>query len=146
MESKDGLSFKEIVKQRISRDFEDELAEVPDDADAVALEKWMAHRPTFLKKTTKRVNWSSRVVAHMAAYKDQSRSDWESEPAATFGHIKSTSTLANLAQLANVPKWPEASDRRRNGGHYNSTTGSQRQDQVRSRVECDCKQSQEVLQ
>jgi len=68
-ETKEGLYYKEDVKDRISSKFSSDLTDVPEGADVTRVDSWTIGKPQFLKKKGQRVSWNTRITAHRKALK-----------------------------------------------------------------------------
>ena len=74
-ETKEGLYYKEDVKDRISSKFSNDLTDVPEGADVTRVDSWTIGKPQFLKKEGQRVSWNTRITAHRKALKRYLRSE-----------------------------------------------------------------------
>lgn len=77
---REGLYYREEVKDRIGSEFSDELEDVPEGANVSRVDSWTIHKPQFLKKQGQRVSWNTPITAHRKAFKSHQHSEWSDQP------------------------------------------------------------------
>lgn len=68
-EQKEGLYYKERIRNQISRKFRRVLEEIPQGADERINTGWFIKVPRFVKKERQKVSWATRITVHAEAYK-----------------------------------------------------------------------------
>lgn len=69
VDKKDTLYYKENVYRQIFGKFDNILDEKPENTDTRENERWLIHKPQFVKKLKQRMFWITRIVVEAKAYK-----------------------------------------------------------------------------